>query len=56
MQLRPVLSTDLETTPTRSDLVIDPEDYKADALFVFENGCVARVALSGYATKRTASA
>ena len=31
--------------------VIDPEDYKADALFVFENGRVARVALSGYATK-----
>ena len=31
--------------------VIDPEDYKADVLFVFENGRVARVALSGYATK-----
>ena len=31
--------------------VIDPEDYKADVLFVFENGRVARVALSGYVTK-----
>ena len=31
--------------------VIDPEDYKADVLFVFENGRVARVALAGYATK-----
>ena len=31
--------------------IVDPEDYKADVLFVFENGRVARVALSGYATK-----
>lgn len=31
--------------------VIDPEDYKADVLFVFENGRVARVALAGYVTK-----
>ncbi len=31
--------------------VIDPGDYKADVLFVFENGRVARVALAGYATK-----
>ena len=31
--------------------LLDPEDYKADALFVFENGRVARVALAGYATK-----
>ena len=31
--------------------VIDPEDYKADVLFVFENGRVVRVALSGYVTK-----
>ena len=33
------------------DVICPPEDYKADALFVFENGRVARVALSGYATK-----
>ena len=31
--------------------VIDPEDYKADVLFVFENGRVVRVALAGYVTK-----
>ena len=31
--------------------VIDPEDYTADALYVFEDGRVARVALSGYVTK-----
>ena len=31
--------------------IIDPEDYKADVLFVFENGRVVRVALSGYVTK-----
>ena len=31
--------------------VIDPEDYKADVLFVFENGRAVRVALAGYVTK-----
>ena len=31
--------------------MIDPEDYKADALFVFENGRAVRVALAGYVTK-----
>ncbi len=31
--------------------VIDPEDYKADVLFVFENGRAARVSLAGYVTK-----
>ena len=36
--------------------VIDPEDYKADVLFVFENGRVARVALAGYEPRPIASA
>ena len=46
------LPTDLEMDPDESVIwVIDPEDYKADVLFVFENGRVARVALSGYVTK-----
>ena len=46
------LPTDLEMEPDESVIwVIDPEDYKADVLFVFENGRVVRVALSGYVTK-----
>ena len=51
-QLGSYLPTDLEMDPDESvTWVIDPEDYKADVLFVFENGRVARVALVGYATK-----
>ena len=51
-QLGSYLSTDLEMDPDESvTWVIDPEDYKADVLFVFENGRVARVALAGDATK-----
>ncbi len=51
-QLGSFLGTDLEMAPDENVIwVLDPEDYSADALFVFENGRVARVALSGYATK-----
>ena len=51
-QLGSYLPTDLGMDPDESvTWVIDPEDYKADALFVFENGRVARVALGGYVTK-----
>ncbi len=51
-QLGSFLATDLEMDPDENvTWVIDPEDYKADVLFVFENGRVARVALSGYETK-----
>ena len=51
-QLGSYLPTDLGMDPDESVIwVIDPEDYKADALFVFENGRVARVALAGYVTK-----
>ena len=51
-QLGSYLPTDLEMDPDESvTWVIDPEGYKADVLFVFENGRVARVALAGYATK-----
>ena len=51
-QLGSYLPTDLEMEPGESVIwVIDPEDYKADVLFVFENGRVVRVALSGYVTK-----
>ena len=51
-QLGSFLATDLEMSADENvTWVIDPEDYKADLLFVFENGRVARVALSGYATK-----
>ncbi len=51
-QLGSFLATDLEMGPDENvTWVIDPGDYKADVLFVFENGRVARVALSGYATK-----
>ena len=51
-QLGSYLPTDLVMDPDESVIwVIDPEDYKADVLFVFENGRVARVALAGYVTK-----
>ena len=51
-QLGSYLPTDLGMDPDESVIwVIDPEDYKADVLFVFENGRVARVALAGYGTK-----
>ena len=51
-QLGSYLPTDLEMDPDENvTWVLDPEDYKADALFVFENGRVARVALAGYVTK-----
>ena len=51
-QLGSFLATDLEMAPDESvTWVIDPGDYSADVLFVFENGRAARVALSGYATK-----
>ena len=51
-QLGSYLPTDLGMDPDESVIwVIDPEDYKADVLFVFENGRVARVALAGYVTK-----
>ena len=51
-QLGSFLATDLEMAADENVIwVIDPEDYKADVLFVFENGRAARVALSGYATK-----
>ena len=51
-QLGSYLPTDLGMDPDESVIwVIDPEDYKADVLFVFENGRVARVALTGYVTK-----
>ncbi len=51
-QLGSYLPTDLEMDADESVIwVLDPEDYKADALFVFENGRVARVALAGYVTK-----
>ena len=55
-QLGSYLPTDLGMDPDESVIwVIDPEDYKADVLFVFENGRVARVALAGYETKIIAS-
>lgn len=51
-QLGSYLPTELEMDPDEAvTWIVDPEDYKADVLFVFENGRVARVALSGYATK-----
>ena len=51
-QLGSYLATDLEMDPDESVIwVIDPEDYKADALFIFENGRAVRVALAGYVTK-----
>ena len=51
-QLGSFLATDLGMAADESVIwAIDPEDYKADVLFVFEDGRVARVALAGYATK-----
>lgn len=51
-QLGSYLPTDLEMEPDESVIwVIDPEDYKADVLFIFENGRAVRVALAGYVTK-----
>ena len=51
-QLGSYLPTDLDMDADESvTWVIDPGDYKADVLFAFENGRVARVALSGYVTK-----
>ncbi|WP_337371439.1 DNA gyrase subunit A, partial [Parolsenella catena] len=51
-QLGSYLPTDLEMEPDENVIwVIDPEDYKADVLFAFENGRVVRVALAGYVTK-----
>ncbi len=51
-QLGSFLATDLGMAADESvTWVIDPEDYKADLLFVFEDGRVARVALAGYQTK-----
>ena len=51
-QLGSFLATDLEMAAGENVIwVIDPQDYKADVLFAFEDGRVARVALSGYATK-----
>ena len=51
-QLGSYLPTDLGMDADESvTWVIDPEDYTADALYVFEDGRVARVALSGYVTK-----
>ncbi len=51
-QLGSYLATDLEMDPDESVIwVIDPEDYKADVLFVFENGRAVRVSLAGYVTK-----
>ena len=51
-QLGSFLATDLEMDSGENVIwALDPGDYKADVLFVFENGRVARVALSGYETK-----
>ena len=51
-QLGSYLPTDLDMDADESvTWVIDPGDYKTDVLFAFENGRVARVALSGYVTK-----
>lgn len=52
-QLGSYLPTALEMEPGELvTWVIDPEDYKKDVMFFFENGRVARVALSGYETKQ----
>ncbi|WP_322354739.1 DNA gyrase subunit A [Paratractidigestivibacter sp.] len=51
-QLGSYLGTDLDMDADENVIwVLDPADYKADALYVFENGRVARVALAGYETK-----
>ena len=47
------LSSQLELEAGESIIhVMDPGDYKADVLYLFRNGRVARVALAGYATKQ----
>ena len=52
-QLGAFLPTDLELDAQESVVwVLDPADYKSSVLFCFENGRVARVALSGYLTKQ----
>ncbi len=52
-QLGAFLATDLELEADENVIwVLDPGDYKADVLFFFENGRVARVALAGYVTKQ----
>ncbi len=52
-QLGTYLPTELDLEDGESIThVMDPEDYSACALFFFENGRVARVALSGYQTKQ----
>lgn len=52
-QLGAFLPTDLELEDGEDIIhVMDPGDYSGDVLFVFENGRVARVALSGYQTKQ----
>ena len=52
-QLGTFLPTELELDQDESIVwVLDPGEYKYSVLFCFENGRVARVALSGYATKQ----
>ncbi len=52
-QLGSFLPTELEMDPGENVVwVLDPGDYQASVLFCFENGRVARVALSGYVTKQ----
>ena len=52
-QLGTFLPTELEFDQDESIVwVLDPGEYKYSVLFCFENGRVARVALSGYATKQ----
>ena len=52
-QLGAFLPTDLEMEPNEEVVfVLDPGDYSASVLYLFENGRAARVALSGYATKQ----
>ena len=52
-QLGAYLPVELQMEPGESVIfVLDPGDYSASVLFLFENGRAARVALSGYATKQ----
>lgn len=52
-QLGAYLPTALEMEPGELiTWVLDPGDYSKNVLFVFENGRVAKVALSGYSTKQ----
>ena len=52
-QLGTFLPTELELEQDENIVwVLDPGEYKYSVLFCFENGRVARVALSGYATKQ----